>query len=414
MSLLKSSVLNALAVVIRVGTGLVLNKILAIFVGPSGYAVIGQFQNFVSIATTFASGGVSTGVTKYTAEYGDNEVAQKAFWRSAIMLSTVGAIAIASLVIIFRLPLSKYFLKDEQYTQVFIWFGISLIFLVWNALLLAILNGLKRLHQFVAINILGSLIGLATAAGLVVSFGLKGALIALVVSQAVVFFAAVLICYRQPWFHIRNFLGEFDKAVAVKLCGFALMALVSAAAVPGSQIMIREHLASEFGLNAAGYWQAMTRISDIYLLLITTTLSYYYLPRLSEIKTGIELKQEVFKAYKYLLPMAVLLALPIYFARGLITKLLFSESFLPMQELFLWQLVGDVMKIGSWLFAFIMLAKAMTRRYIVTEVIFSASLVGLTMLFTQTMGVQGAVFAFALNYFLYWIVIYFVCRDAFE
>ena len=414
MSLLKSSMLNAVAVIVRVGTGLILNKILAIFVGPSGYAVIGQFQNFVSIATTFATGGVNTGVIKLTAEYHADEERQHTVWRSAIMMSTLGAILIGALVICFRGPLAQYFLHDVQYADVIFWFGVSLVLLVWNSLLLAILNGLKQLHQFVAINILGSVIGLITAIVLVTGYGLRGALLALVVSQAVALIAGLLICYRAAWFKIKNFWGEFDRGVATKLAGFALMALVSAVAVPGSQMVVRDHLASEFGLIAAGYWQAITKISDVYLLLITTTLSYYYLPRLSEIKSGKELKREVLNAYKFILPLAGLLAFCIYTMRALIVRALFSESFLPMETLFFWQLVGDMMKIGSWLLAFLMLAREMTKRYIVTEILFSISLVALTMLFTKYMGVTGAVFAFALNYFLYWVIMYIVCHDAFK
>ena len=414
MSLVRSGLLNAVAVLVRIGTGLILNKVLAAFVGPSGYAVIGQFQSFVNIGTTFATGGVSTGVTKYTAENAGDPLAQKVIWRAAIMLSTGCAAFIALSIIIFREPLSAYFLKSTQYSDVFIWFGVLLIFLVWNALLLAILNGLKELRRFIAINILGSLIGLAFAVLLIIFSGIRGCLIALVFSQAVIFLVAVAVCCRATWFSRANFWGDFDKNAGRKLGRFALMALVSAIAVPGSQVLIRDHLGVQFGWDAAGYWQAMTRISDIYLLLITTTLSYYYLPRLAEIKTGRELKREVFAAYKYILPLACVLALPIYVMRGFITKLLFSEAFLPMQSLFFWQLVGDVMKIGSWLLAFLMLAKAMTKRYVITEVFFSVSLVALSIFFSRIMGVEGATFAFALNYFVYWIVVYYVCRDAFK
>lgn len=83
MTLLKTSALNGIAVGVRMLTALGLNKVLAYSVGPSGYAVIGQFQNFVSMLTTFASGAINTGVTKYTAEYSDDEARQRMVWRTA-------------------------------------------------------------------------------------------------------------------------------------------------------------------------------------------------------------------------------------------------------------------------------------------------------------------------------------------
>lgn len=414
MSLLKSGSLNAIAVIVRIGTGLILNKILAIFVGPSGYAVIGQFQNFVNIGTTFSTGGISAGVTKYTAEHADDKKTQIIFWRTAVMFGTMCAAIIGCAVILFRAPLATYFLKDSQYSDVVAWFGVLVMFLVWNGLLLAILNGLKQLRIYIAVNIGGALIGLVLTVVLVYIWGIKGCLIAIVFSQAVVFLVTVAACHRLAWFSLSNFFGAYDKTAGRKLASFAVMALVSAVAVPGSQILIRDHLGAQFGWQVAGYWQAMTRISDLYLLVITTTLSYYYLPRLAEIKTAAELRREVWSAYKVLLPLAMLLALPIYVMRGFITKLLFSEAFSPMQALFFWQLIGDVLKIGSWLLAFLMLAKAMTKQYVITEVIFSISLFLLTVFFTRMMGIEGAVFAFAVNYFIYWIAVYYVCKGVLE
>ena len=50
---------------------------------------------------------------------------------------------------------------------------------------------------------------------------------------------------------------------------------------------------------------------------------------------------------------------------------MFSKEFYPMIDFFLWQLIGDFFKIMSWILAFIMVAKSMTKLYIITEIIFS-------------------------------------------
>ena len=69
MTLLKTSTWNGLAVGVRMLTALAVNKFLAILVGPSGYALIGQFQNGITVMIAFSTGALGTGVTKYTAEY---------------------------------------------------------------------------------------------------------------------------------------------------------------------------------------------------------------------------------------------------------------------------------------------------------------------------------------------------------
>lgn len=46
-----------------------------------------------------------------------------------------------------------------------------------------------------------------------------------------------------------------------------------------------------------------------------------------------------------------------------------------MIELFKWQLIGDVIKIASWLLSYTLLAKAKTKYFVATEVIFSITFI---------------------------------------
>ena len=73
-----------------------------------------------------------------------------------------------------------------------------------------------------------------------------------------------------------------------------------------------------------------------------------------------------------------------------------------------WQLVGDVLKVTSWVLAYIMVSKAMTRLYICTEVIFSILFVLLTYQFSSMYGVEGAVMAHAANYLIYLLVVVYL------
>jgi len=95
----------------------------------------------------------------------------------------------------------------------------------------------------------------------------------------------------------------------------------------------------------------------------------------------------------------------IYIFRSFIIATVFSAAFLPMEKLFFWQLIGDVLKIASWLIAYVMLSKAMTKIFILTEVFFSLSFVVLTFYLTQVFGIVGAVISYAVNYALYMMAV---------
>lgn len=404
MTFLKTSLLNGIAVVVRMLTLLCINKILAIYVGPTGYAALGQFQNAVQMITTFASGAINAGVTKYTAEYHEDEKRQHSVWQTAGSISILGAVTTGIVVAVFNERLSVLFLGDAKFGGVFIWFSATLILFVMNTLLLAVLNGKKEILRYVISNIAGSLFALAVTTYMAITWGIYGALVALAVYQSISFFVTLALCCRAPWFKIRYFLGRIDPEVARDLAKYTAMSLTSVACVPLSQILVRNHIGQSFGWEAAGYWEALTRLSGAYLMLITTTLSVYYLPRFSELKSSAELHAEIKSGYKIILPLTAIGALIIYVFRDVVVKLLFTPAFLPMTDLFAWQMVGDTLKIGSWVLAYLMLGKAMFKLFMVTELVFAATFVLLTWLFTKTFGLQGVTMAYALNYAIYWVV----------
>ncbi len=405
MTLIKTSLLNAIAVAIKMLTLLGINKVLAIYVGPAGYAALGQFQNAIQMVTTFASGAINTGVTKYTAEYYDDESKQQSVWRTAGTIAVIGSSITAIVVTLFNQPLALLVFKNRAYGGVFIWLAVSLIFLSYNTLLLAILNGKKEVGFYVVANIAGSCFSFLFTTVMVVSWGLYGALVSMATYQAVSFFITILVCRKMHWFRIGNLFGRTDKGVVINLFKYAAMALTSAVCGPVSHMLVRGYLGEKFGWEAAGYWEAMWRLSGAYLLLVTTTLSVYYLPRLSEIKNPIDIKSEILKGYQVILPVVMICGILMYVLKDYIIITLFSEEFLFVRSLFGWQVIGDVLKIGSWILAFVMLSKSLVALYIFSEVFFSLLFVLATMFFSERLGVVGSVVSHALVYLLYWMFI---------
>lgn len=59
---------TALSTFIKLITGFITVKVVAVIIGPSGIALLGQLRNFITISNTIATGGINIGVTKYIAE----------------------------------------------------------------------------------------------------------------------------------------------------------------------------------------------------------------------------------------------------------------------------------------------------------------------------------------------------------
>ncbi|MTI11968.1 O-antigen translocase [Sansalvadorimonas verongulae] len=403
MTLIKTSLLNGIAVVIKMLTLLGLNKILAIYVGPAGYASVGQFQNAIQMITTLASGAINTGVVKYTAEYYENPAKQHAVWRTAGTISLAGSIAVAMGVVAFNKSLAGWFLKDESFGSVFIWFAATLVLFVFNTLLLAILNGKKEIQRYVTANIAGSLFAMAVITLMAIHMGLYGALVGLAIYQSLTFFVTLAVTCKANWFKFEYLIGGVDKSAARNLAKFTVMSLTSAVCIPLSHIFIRDHLGRVLGWDAAGYWEAMWRLSSAYLMLASTTLGVYYLPRLSELKEKTDIRKEVLLGYRVILPIAALCSLFIYILRDYIIHILFTDDFVHMEVLFSWQVIGDTLKIASWLLGYLVTAKALVGIYIFSEVFFSLLFFLLVTLTTSYFGLESASIAYAVNYFFHFL-----------
>lgn len=407
MNLLKTSILNGIAVLIKTATLFLLNKILAVYIGPNGYAMVGQYQNFIQIITTFSGNSINTAVIKYTAEYGDDKQKQHQIWKNAGTTVFIFSIFLSLSIFLLSETLAILVFGEVEYKYILNWFAFFLLFFNLNTLLIAILNGKKEISRLVIANISGSIIALALTTFLVIQYNLSGALISLSIYQSIAFFITLAICIKTDWFKLNLLFGRIQYDILKNFSSYALMALVSALCIPLSQMYIRDYIISEYSQEYAGYWEAMIRLSAGYLMLITTTLSVYYLPRLSELKTRESIKKEVFYGYKTIFPFVIIFGLTIFILRIEVIDLLFSSQFRKMETLFLWQIIGDSLKIGSWILAYLMLSKKMTKLFIITEIVFSVSYVILTLIFTYLYGFEGTSISYMVNYGVYWIVIGF-------
>lgn len=409
MTLIKTSFLTAISTIITVISAFIINKVVAIYAGPTGLALIGQLKDFVTMLTNISNGAITQGIVKYTAEYQTIEKKQKIF-STSIIISLISSFVIAIGLFGFSNYLSELILKDVQYGNIFLLFGLTIFLFALNTILISILNGQKEIKKYVLVNIVNSVIVLILTSFLIINFNIKGALYALVINQSIVFFITLLFVIKSPWFKWEYFKQGIDKDSLIKLSKYSLMAITTALVAPISFLIIRNYIGENLGWNNAGYWQGIWYISSMYLLVVTTSLSVYYLPKLSEIQDKNELKKEIFSGYKVIIPIVIFIALVIYLLKEYVILIAFNDKFMPMIELFKWQLIGDVIKIASWLLSYLMLAKAMTKIFIITEILFSFLFVMFSILFINNFGLIGITYAFTINYILYFFTVLFIFR----
>lgn len=413
MNFKKTVFLSGISTIVKLLSGLVINKIIAIYIGPSGIGLIGQFQNFLSIITTVGNGAINSGVTKYVAEYNELESKRRNDLISAAFLITIVCSVIVGLItIIGSTFFSQWILKTKEYSSIFKCLGLTLILISFNSVFLSIINGLKEIKTYILINIISSIMSLIIMVFLTIEYGIFGALFSLVIVQALILLITIPMAFKKITLNFTFSINKnFNKIHFQKLLAFSIMTIIAVISGSVTQILIRNHIINYFSIVEAGYWQSVWMISAMYLMIITTAFSTYYLPRLSELHLHSEIRKEILSGYKIILPFVFIAALSIYLLRDVIIVILFTPEFNSMRDLFAYQLIGDFFKMASWSLAFLMIAKAKVKLYIITEIVFSITLYILTMIFMKISGLVGVTHAYALNNLLYLITMCLIFKN---
>ncbi len=409
MNLIKTSLYTSVSTAVTFISGFIIVKVVALKIGPSGIAFVGQFQNTTAILTILATAGISTGVIKYLAEHKNDPSKSKKIINTAFFIVFISSLLISIFVMTSGVYLSQAVFQTKDYWLVYLLFGLFTMVISFNVMFLAILNGLKEIRKFTIINISSSLTGVALTVLFAYTWGIEGVLIASTATAIIIFFINIYFFKRLGIKWGPDF-KSWDKPVVKMLSGFSLMAIVSGFVVPSMQFLVRNRIMNQFSIADAGYWQAVTKISDYYLAFITSVLSVYYMPRLSELNNKDEIRREIVSGYKIILPVVGTIAFLIWLFKDIIIHLLFTTAFLPMRPLFTYQLLGDFFKIGSWLLSFLMIAKALTKTFIGTEILFALTYVVSSYYFMDHFGLIGATYAFCINYALYWLLMWILMR----
>ncbi|RAJ13407.1 O-antigen translocase [Olleya aquimaris] len=404
--LIKVASLNSVSVVIKIIAGFLTSKFIALFVGSEGMALVGNLRNFVGSVQSISILGLYKGVVRYIAQF-KNDTLQLSKTLSTVFYLGFTATMLMSFLVYFNADYINdlIFKEYNNYAYVIKIFAIALPFYALNMFSFSIMNGFAKYKYLIIFNIFGQILGAVITILLIWLEQIDGALIAVVIAESLIFLITLVgIINRKnfiPLIKASNFSFGFVK----KLSSYSGMALFSAIILPLIAILIRSYIIDNVGLKEAGFWEAMNRVSKYYLLFVSTLLTMYILPRFSEIDNIKEFRKEVFSFYKTIIPIFALGLIAIYFLRHLIIQMVFTDEFKPVEELFIWQLMGDFIKVLSIVIAYQFLAKRMFWHYIITEAFSVVTLYYTSKYLIDEFGVVGANMAHFVTYIMYYAII---------
>ncbi len=405
--LLGITVMSGVMTLVKIGIGFIIAKLIALYTGPAGMALLGQLQSLVTGVNGIANAPTSTGIVKYTAENSDSYDKCSPWWRASMYYTFIITLCSAPLLIFFSNNIAEWVFHDTGYQWIVIISVLTLPVTSFGTAIISVLNGLQNYKFYILTGLFSAVLSGVIISIMIVLWGIKGALIAASLQYVIISMIAFAINFRQAWMKLSYWIGKTDYQAKKNIFEFVLMTAISSVIIPIALIFIRNALVTHAGWDSAGQWQAVWKISEVYLGVLTMALSVYYLPKLASLKSADEIKSEINSVVLFVFPVIVLAALLIYFLRDYVIAILFTPEFLPARDLFAIQLAGDVIKVISWLYAYPMLAKKATKYFISTEIFFGVTWVLLSVYFIEKYGVSGANIAYVVNYIMYFLVVFF-------
>jgi PST family polysaccharide transporter len=403
--------LNSISVGVRLACGFVYNIVLARIVGPAGLALLGNLGNFMRSVQMFSTLGLESGLIAEASQHKSDKSNSTVVLGTGLILVLIGTAASALFVVLAAPWLSQLLLDDRSYTSVMRLMGVTLFLYSAFVFLTSLMQGWQHYKRFIASNIVIALMTMLVSVGLVVGYGLAGA-IWIIVLAPLLQCGITLFFFRDV--HGGNILSvltlHWDATTAKGLLRYSVMGLLSAILVPVSLIYVRTTLQDLAGDEVAGWYEGMLRISSYYTLFVTSLVSLYVLPQFGKSADASIFRRVISKYLKTLVPLLGVGLILIYLLRVPITLIVFGKDFYGMDTLFAYQLIGDFFKTISVAMAVWFIARNDLKRYIISEVVSVTAFVVSASLLMSSYAAVGAVMAHMIAYIVYTVFVVVLLR----
>lgn len=400
------------AVISRAVTALVLNKVVALFYGPTGITLLAHLQNLLTLVVQLPNDGVNRGAINLYQFASDEE--KRPILKKVLLYNFAITVVITAILIIAKDYFWEKFYPISPEIDLIVIFGLSIFFIVGHYSFLSIYQGYKRYARYAFITAISSLILLFSGAIVTYYFELKYFLLIYLVAQALGFIASFLF-YLKDYSYLKKLKASVNIDIRKPIFQFILMALSVWLFTYLFDFIIRNFAISNFGYDQTGEWQAVVKISDqLKAVFVATTGAVFFTEVSSRLADSLSLKEYLGRTLVIILPLVFFALVFIYLIREPLLIILYSNKFVEAEKFFFYQLLGDFFAMFSYFFMYIIMAQRRTISYIFFQA-FSGVLYLLFIYFlTPLYQLEGIVMAYCFRYILFLFIVVYYSRKLFH
>lgn len=367
------------------------SKFLAILIGPSGYGLYGLLNSTIELVRQASGFSIETSGVKQISEANANNNKELITERAAtlIRLSLITGLIGVVLAIIFSHFLSILTFGDTSGILAIILISVSILFKQLFASQTAVMQGLSKLGYLAKTNLYSNLFGLILTLPLYFFFKVDAIVPSIIISSLISllvsgFYYKKLQLPRQEI----KLIDTLKKGKEVLLFG-GLLAISSF--LPAlSNYLLQIFIGYEGNLTQVGLFNTGLIIINTYIGIIFIAMSTEYYPRLAAMSKDSTKEAEAVESQAII---SMLIVIPVMvFVLGFssfIIRLLFSSKFLDIMPMISWAMVGMFFKSVSFSMGYVIIARADSRVFTKTAVIFNCIYLIFCVVGYHFMGLEG-------------------------
>ncbi|MEW9907017.1 MAG: lipid III flippase WzxE [Candidatus Symbiodolus clandestinus] len=390
---------------IKISLRILVHKLIAVNFGLENFGKFNNMSFFSSYLDNLSGAGIFNGINKYISQFHKDPFQQQQLLGTASTIVFLFSAIITAVFFLFTNTINQLVCLPKNYLWLIRAASVVQLSLAISNLLRAIFKGEGNAVGNSLSIIIGSGLGLFAFWIGFQYYGYCGVLTSLMLMPAWTLVPAVIIFYQYtaiPWHWLIKL--TWNSKLAIALFKFSLIALLTTSSDILAAILLRNRLKAYDGWTAVGLWQGIHKYSEIYFQVTTSFLSVYLLPLLAKLQKKDAIKQAIRRVLHFILPAAILVSSLSWVFREKLTLLLFSKDFMALNELYGWQLTGDIFKIANATFTSLILSKALLGFHILSLVWLLASTLLFSYFFIPRYGTLGVAQAHLATHLLYFII----------